>query len=87
MIKSTAEVRQAFLDFFATKQHQIVKSSSLVPGNDATLLFTNAGMVPFKDVFWEGEKTLRSTTFPDNLRLRPGYLISQSDGPIKKDKK
>ena len=43
--------------------------------------------MPFKDVFWEGEKTLRSTTFPDNLRLRPGYLISQSDGPIKKDKK
>lgn len=56
MIKSTAEVRQAFLDFFATKQHQIVKSSSLVPGNDATLLFTNAGMVPFKDVFIGAEK-------------------------------
>ena len=56
MIKSTAEVRQAFLDFYATKQHQIVKSSSLVPGNDATLLFTNAGMVPFKDVFIGAEK-------------------------------
>ena len=41
--------------------------------------------MPFKDIFWEGEKTLRSTTFPDNLRLRPGYLISQSDGPIKKE--
>ncbi len=56
MIKSTAEVRQAFLDFFATKQHQIVKSSSLIPDNDATLLFTNAGMVPFKDVFLGAEK-------------------------------
>jgi alanyl-tRNA synthetase len=52
MIKTTAEVRQAFLDFFATKQHQIVKSSSLVPVNYATLLFNNAGMVPFKYVFF-----------------------------------
>ncbi len=56
MIKSTAEIRQAFLSFFASKQHQIVASSSLVPGNDATLLFTNAGMVPFKDVFLGAEK-------------------------------
>ena len=35
--------------------------------------------MPFKDIFWEGEKTLRSTVFPDNLKLRPGYLISQSE--------
>jgi alanyl-tRNA synthetase len=56
MIKTTAEVRQAFLDFFAANQHQVVKSASLVPGNDATLLFTNAGMVPFKDVFLGAEK-------------------------------
>ncbi|WNC69441.1 alanine--tRNA ligase [Thalassotalea nanhaiensis] len=55
MIKSSAEIRQAFLNFFAQKQHQIVASSSLVPGNDATLLFTNAGMVPFKDVFLGAE--------------------------------
>jgi alanyl-tRNA synthetase len=47
----TAEIRQKFLDFFAANGHQIVASSSLVPGNDPTLLFTNAGMNQFKDVF------------------------------------
>ncbi|MBA6328536.1 alanine--tRNA ligase [Colwellia sp. MB02u-6] len=51
MIETSAQLRQAFLDFYASKQHQIIASSSLIPGNDATLLFTNAGMVPFKDVF------------------------------------
>lgn len=56
MIDTSAKLRQAFLDFFASKQHQTVASSSLVPGNDATLLFTNAGMVPFKDVFLGAEK-------------------------------
>ncbi|GAB4480934.1 MAG: alanine--tRNA ligase [Anaerolineae bacterium] len=45
------EIRQAFLDFFAERGHQVVAASSLVPGNDPTLLFTNAGMVQFKDVF------------------------------------
>ncbi|MGO3004886.1 MAG: alanine--tRNA ligase, partial [Halomonas sp.] len=47
----SAEIRQAFLSFFAEQGHTIVPTSSLVPGNDPTLLFTNAGMVPFKDVF------------------------------------
>jgi len=47
----SAEIRQSFLDFFAAKKHTIVPSASLVPGGDDTLLFTNAGMVQFKDVF------------------------------------
>ncbi|MCL2912864.1 alanine--tRNA ligase [Shewanella corallii] len=51
MYKTTAELRSAFLAFFAKNGHQVVDSSSLVPGNDPTLLFTNAGMNQFKDVF------------------------------------
>ena len=49
--KSAAELRRAFLEFFRARGHSIVPSSSLIPGNDPTLLFTNAGMVQFKDVF------------------------------------
>ena len=52
----TSEIRQSFLDFFHSKNHKIVSSSSLVPNNDETLLFTNAGMVQFKDVFLGTEK-------------------------------
>ena len=52
----TAEIRKAFLDFFQSKKHQQVDSSSLIPVNDETLLFTNAGMVQFKDLFLGSEK-------------------------------
>ena len=50
-MKSSSEIRKAFLDYFHEKDHRIIESSSLVRGNDPTLLFTNAGMVQFKDVF------------------------------------
>jgi alanyl-tRNA synthetase len=50
-MKTSNDIRRQFLDYFQAHQHQIIPSSSLIPGNDATLLFTNAGMVQFKDVF------------------------------------
>src|ERR1700757_4288816 len=53
---SAADIRRAFLEFFREHGHTVVPSSSLVPGNDPTLLFTNAGMVQFKDVFLGKEK-------------------------------
>ncbi len=55
-MKTSADIRTAFLEFFHSRQHEVVASSSLVPGNDPTLLFTNAGMVQFKDVFLGQDK-------------------------------
>lgn len=53
---SVADIRKTFLDFYASKGHTVVASSSLVPGNDPTLMFTNSGMVQFKDVFLGTDK-------------------------------
>ncbi|CAB5555600.1 alanine--tRNA ligase [Providencia hangzhouensis] len=72
MSKSTAEIRQAFLDFFHTKGHQVVSSSSLVPNNDPTLLFTNAGMNQFKDVFLGLDKRAYSRATTAQRCVRAG---------------
>ncbi|POW59305.1 alanine--tRNA ligase [Candidatus Pantoea alvi] len=72
MSKSTAEIRQAFLDFFHSKGHQVVASSSLVPNNDPTLLFTNAGMVQFKDVFLGQDKRDYSRATTSQRCVRAG---------------
>jgi alanyl-tRNA synthetase len=63
-MKTSAEIRKLFLDYFAGKGHEIVASSPLVPANDPTLLFTNAGMVQFKDLFLglETRKYTRATS-------------------------
>ncbi|CAN0619861.1 alanine--tRNA ligase/DNA-binding transcriptional repressor [Burkholderia multivorans] len=65
-----AEIREKFLKFFESKGHTIVRSSSLVPGNDPTLLFTNSGMVQFKDVFLgtESRPYSRATTSQRSVR-------------------
>ena len=69
--QSSAQIRRAFLDFFAGKSHEIVSSSSLVPQNDPTLMFVNAGMVQFKDVFTGKEKRnyRRATTSQKCMRV------------------
>ena len=68
----SAEIRTAFLRYFANKRHEIVASSSLVPGNDATLLFTNAGMIQFKDVFLGSDKRGYSRATSSQRCVRAG---------------
>ena len=69
---TSAEIRQAFLDYFHSQGHEIVPSSPLVPGNDATLLFTNAGMVQFKDVFLGTDKRSYSRATTSQRCVRAG---------------
>lgn len=69
---SVADIRKSFLDFFASKGHEPVRSSSLVPGNDPTLLFTNAGMVQFKDVFLGDDKRNYSRATSSQRCVRAG---------------
>ncbi|MGB1110631.1 MAG: alanine--tRNA ligase [Gammaproteobacteria bacterium] len=69
---TSAEIRQKFIEYFESKGHTAVHSSSLVPGNDKTLLFTNAGMVQFKDVFVGTEKRDYSRAVTSQRCVRAG---------------
>ena len=71
-MKTSADIRRAFLDYFAQHQHEVVASSPLVPQNDPTLLFTNAGMVQFKDVFLGREKRDYSRATSSQRCVRAG---------------
>ena len=80
---TSAEVRQAFLDYFVEQNHKQVESSSLVPGNDPTLLFANAGMVQFKDVFLGLDKRdyNRATTSQKCMRVSGKHNDLENVGP------
>jgi alanyl-tRNA synthetase len=69
-MNSTAEIRKSFLEYFAKNNHEIKESSNLIPTNDDTLLFTNAGMVQFKNYFTGAETPVfnRATTVQKCLR-------------------
>lgn len=71
-MKTTAEIRRDFLDFFAARSHEEVASSSLVPANDPTLLFTNSGMVQFKDVFLGADKRSYNRAVTSQRCVRAG---------------
>ncbi|WP_341503277.1 alanine--tRNA ligase [Gallaecimonas sp. GXIMD4217] len=72
MSMTSADIRDAFLAYFESKGHQVVPSSSLIPGNDPTLLFTNAGMVPFKDCFLGAEKRAYTRATSSQRCVRAG---------------
>lgn len=69
---TSAEIRQAFLDYFNQQGHEVVSSSPLIPANDPTLLFTNAGMVQFKDVFLGDDKRNYSRATTSQRCVRAG---------------
>lgn len=71
-VMSVADIRKSFLDFFASKGHTVVASSPLVPGNDPTLMFTNSGMVQFKDVFLGSDKRSYNRAVSVQACLRAG---------------
>jgi alanyl-tRNA synthetase len=81
--KSAREVRSAFLDFFRERGHEVVKSSSVVPQNDPTLLFVNAGMVQFKDVFTgrEHRPYRRATSSQKCIRISGKHNDLEAVGP------
>ena len=72
MTKSLADIRSTFLDYFVGKGHTAVESSPLVPRNDPTLMFTNAGMVQFKNVFTGAEKRAYSRATTSQKCVRAG---------------
>ncbi len=80
---TSAETRQAFLDYFEEMGHKVVPSSSLVPAKDPTLLFTNAGMVQFKDVFLGLDKRAydRATTAQKVMRIQGKHNDLEEVGP------
>ena len=73
---STDEIRKIYLDFFQEKEHILVESASLVPINDPTLLFTNAGMVPFKDLLLgvENRSYTRAVSSQRCIRAGPALI-------------
>jgi len=83
MSKTSREIRQSFLDFFARHGHEVVKSAPLVPTNDPTLMFTNAGMVQFKDVFTGRDQRAysRATSSQKCIRISGKHNDLEAVGP------
>src|ERR1043166_6693425 len=71
-MSSTNDIRRSFLDYFASAQHEVVPSAPLVPYNDPTLMFVNAGMVPFKNVFTGLERRDRTRATSSQKCVRAG---------------